>query len=114
MVESKKKYRQYSIDSLKFGFIPSSSNKLLPICLLCNKVSANDAMKPCKWEDHFRRCHPDKIVEDLKYFQTLKDKVQNRPIVDKISAPTSQGEDDSLLVSYNTRYSLQIPENLTL
>jgi hypothetical protein len=52
MAESKKKCRQYSIDYLKFGFIPPLSNKHLPMCLLCNKVLSNDSMKPSKLEDH--------------------------------------------------------------
>ncbi|CAH1969466.1 unnamed protein product [Acanthoscelides obtectus] len=40
------------------------------MCLLCNKVLGNDAMKPSKLQDHLRRCHPDKTEKDLKYFQT--------------------------------------------
>lgn len=76
MSESKKKCRQYSVDYLKFGFIPSLSDKQLPMCLLCNKVLDNDAMKPSKLQDHLRRCHPDKTDKDLKYFQTLKDKLE--------------------------------------
>ncbi|KAJ8939125.1 hypothetical protein NQ318_012365 [Aromia moschata] len=62
MAESKKKCRQYSVDYLKFGFIPSLSDKQLPMCIVCNKVLSNDAMKSSKLEDHLRRCHPDKIV----------------------------------------------------
>ncbi|CAH1983265.1 unnamed protein product [Acanthoscelides obtectus] len=55
------------------------------MCLLCNKVLGNDAMKPSKLQDHRRRCHPDKTEKDLKYFQTLKDKFQKRPTLDRIS-----------------------------
>lgn len=73
MAESKKKCRQYSVDYLKFGFIPSLTDKTLPMCLIYNKVLSNDAMKPSKLEDHLRRCHPDKLRKDLKYFQTLKE-----------------------------------------
>uniref|UniRef100_A0A2C9M3T7 DUF4371 domain-containing protein n=1 Tax=Biomphalaria glabrata TaxID=6526 RepID=A0A2C9M3T7_BIOGL len=101
MAESRKKCRQYSIEYLKFGFIPSSSSKLLPKCLLCNKILCNDAMKPSKLENHLKRCHPDKIDKDLKYFQTLKDRSQNRPTVDKMFTSTSQREDDGLRASYN-------------
>lgn len=74
MAESKKKCRQYSVDYLKFGFLPSKADKRLPICLLCNKVLSNDSMKPSKLENHLRICHPD---TDLKYFQTLKEKIRN-------------------------------------
>ncbi|KAJ8946519.1 hypothetical protein NQ318_004655 [Aromia moschata] len=101
MAEYKKKCRQYSVDYLKFGFIPSLSDKQLPMCLLCNKVLRNDAMKPSELEDHLSRCHPDNISKDLKYFQTLNDKVQKRPTVDKMFASTSQKDDDGLRASYN-------------
>ncbi|KAF2886154.1 hypothetical protein ILUMI_20019 [Ignelater luminosus] len=101
MAESKKKYRQYSVDYLKFSFIPSMSDKRLPMCFLCNKVLSNDAMKPSKLEDHLRRCHPDKTDKNLKYFQTLKDKLQKRPTVDRMFASTSQRNDDGLRASYN-------------
>lgn len=101
MSESKKKCRQYSVDYLKFGFIPSLPDKQLPMCLLCNKVLGNDAMKPSKLQDHLRRCHLDKTEKDLKYFQTLKDKLQKRPTLDRMFASTSQRNDDGLGASYN-------------
>ncbi|GFX50630.1 SCAN domain-containing protein 3 [Trichonephila clavipes] len=66
MAESKKKCRQYSVDYLKFGFIESVSDKRLPLCIVCNRVLSNDAMKPSKLEDHLRRCPPDKRSKDLK------------------------------------------------
>ncbi|CAH1973658.1 unnamed protein product [Acanthoscelides obtectus] len=71
------------------------------MCLLCNKVLGNDAMKPSKLQDHLRRCHPDKTEKDLKYFQTLKDKFQKRPTLDRMFASTSQRNDDGLRASYN-------------
>ncbi|XP_025266439.1 SCAN domain-containing protein 3-like [Camponotus floridanus] len=101
MAESKKKCRQYNVDYLKFGFLPSKADKRLPICLLCNKVLSNDSMKPSKLEDHLRRCHPDKIGKDLKYFQTLKAKYEKRPTVHSMFASTSQSNDDGLRASYN-------------
>ncbi|KAF2897441.1 hypothetical protein ILUMI_08735 [Ignelater luminosus] len=103
MAKSKKECRQYSVDYLKFGFIPSSSDKRLPMCLLCNKVLSNDAMKPSKLEDHPRRCHPVKTGKDLKYFQTLKDKLQKRPTVDRMFASTSQKNDDGLQYNISLR-----------
>ncbi|CAH2000628.1 unnamed protein product [Acanthoscelides obtectus] len=69
--------------------------------LLCNKVLGNDAMKPSKLQVHLRRCHPNKTEKDLKYFQTLKDKFQKRPTLDRMFASTSQRNDDGLLASYN-------------
>ncbi|GBP28341.1 Protein FAM200B [Eumeta japonica] len=69
---------QYSVEYLKFGFLPSKADKRLPTCLLRNKVLSNDSMKPSKLEDHLRSCHPDKIGKD---FQTLKEKYEKRPTV---------------------------------
>ena len=100
MAESKKKCRQYSIDYLKFGFIPSLANKQLPMCLICLKVFANDAMKPSKMEEHLRRCHPEKKDMGIKYFQTRRDEIKNSTL-DKVFASTSQREDDGLRASYN-------------
>ncbi|CAH1995169.1 unnamed protein product, partial [Acanthoscelides obtectus] len=51
--------------------------------------------------DHLRRCHPDKTEKDLKYFQTLKDKFQKRPTLDRMLASTSQTNHDGLRASYN-------------
>ncbi|CAH2005853.1 unnamed protein product, partial [Acanthoscelides obtectus] len=51
--------------------------------------------------DHLRRGHPDKTEKDLKYFQTLKDKFQKRPTLDRMLASTSQRNDDGLRASYN-------------
>ncbi|XP_044751794.1 SCAN domain-containing protein 3-like [Coccinella septempunctata] len=101
MAESKKKCRQYSVDYLKFGFLPSKADKRLPICLLCNKLLSNDSMKPSKLEDHLRRCHPDKVGKDLKYFQTLKEKYEKRPTVQSMFASTSESNEDGLRASYN-------------
>ena len=83
MTESKKKCRQYSVDYLKFGFLPSKADKRLPICLLCNKVLRNDPIKPSKLENHLRRCHSDKIDKDLEYFLKLKGKMKIDPLCTK-------------------------------
>ncbi|CAH1963203.1 unnamed protein product [Acanthoscelides obtectus] len=57
-------------------------------------------MKPSKLQDHLRRCHPDKTEKDLKYFQTLKDKFQKGPTLDRMFASTSQ-RNNGLRASYN-------------
>lgn len=101
MTESKKKCGQYSVDYLKFGFLPSKADKRLPMCLLCNKFLSNDYMKPSKLEDNLRRCHPGKIGKDLKYFQTFKDKYNKRPTVQSMFASTSESNDDGFKASYN-------------
>ncbi|XP_026331329.1 SCAN domain-containing protein 3-like [Hyposmocoma kahamanoa] len=101
MATAKKKCRQYSVDYLKYGFVPSEADKQLPMCLLCNNVLSNDSMKPSKLEDHLKRCHTDKIGKDLKYFQTLKEKYEKRPTMHSMFASTSQSNDDGLRASYN-------------
>ncbi|GBP53071.1 SCAN domain-containing protein 3 [Eumeta japonica] len=100
MAESKK-CRQYSAEYLKFHFLPSKADKRLPTCLLCNKVLSNDSMKPSKLEDYLRRCHPDKIGKDLKYFQTLKKKYEKRPTMHSMFSSMSESNDDGLPASYN-------------
>jgi hypothetical protein len=101
MSESKKKCRQYNVDYLKFGFIPSLLDQQLPLCLICSKTLGNDAMKPSKLQDHLKRCHPDYVDKDLKFFQGLKEKLRNRPTLDKMLASTSQKNNDGLRASYN-------------
>ncbi|GFX70450.1 SCAN domain-containing protein 3 [Trichonephila clavipes] len=71
------------------------------MCLLCNRVLSNDAMKPSKLEDHLRRCHPDKRSKDLKYFQILKEKLQKQPTVYRMFASTLQRDDNGLQAPYN-------------
>ncbi|CAH2008546.1 unnamed protein product [Acanthoscelides obtectus] len=58
-------------------------------------------MKPSKLQDHLGRCHPDETEKDLKYFQTLTDKFQKRPALNRMFASTSQRNHDGLRASYN-------------
>ncbi|GBP25772.1 SCAN domain-containing protein 3 [Eumeta japonica] len=58
-------------------------------------------MKSSKLEDHLRRCHPDNIGKDLKYFQTLTEKYEKRPTVHSMFSSTSESNDDGLRTSYN-------------
>ena len=95
MTESKKKCRQYSVDYLKFGFLPSKADKRLPMWLLCNKVWSNDSMKP------INRRSSNKIGKDLKYFQTLKEKYEKRPTMHIMFASTSESNYNGLRASYN-------------
>ena len=53
--QSKKKCRQYSVEYLKYGFIPAPHNQQLPMCLVCDKVFTNDSMKPCKLSEHLKK-----------------------------------------------------------
>ncbi|KAJ7322627.1 hypothetical protein JRQ81_018914 [Phrynocephalus forsythii] len=102
MAEAKKKCRQYSIDYLKSGCIPTLLDKHQPMCLLCNRVLNNDAMKPSKLKDHLRRCHPDKTDKVLTYFKILEEKLQKRTTVDSMFSSTSKRAYEGLQASYNT------------
>ncbi|KRX63761.1 Uncharacterized protein T11_2448 [Trichinella zimbabwensis] len=77
--DAKKKCRQYSQEYLKFGFIPSFYNETMPMCLLCQKVFTNDAMKRSKMKVHLERVHPDMKNKDVEFFKVLKEKIRNQP-----------------------------------
>lgn len=68
------------------------------------KVLSNDSMKPSKLENHLRKCHPDKMEKDLKYFQLLRDELRRRPKLDDIFSSTPQRIDDGLKASYNISF----------
>ncbi|KFD50438.1 hypothetical protein M514_08665 [Trichuris suis] len=73
MAESKRKCRQCSSDYLKYSFITAPNNKQLPMCLLCNRVFSNEAMKPSRLKEHLAKIHPDKAGKDLNYFKSLRE-----------------------------------------
>ena len=76
---SKRNCRQYSLEYLKFGFIPAPINKHLPMRLICEKVYSNEAMKPSRLIEHLKKAHPDKADKNLTIFQSLRDKFQKQP-----------------------------------
>ena len=104
MAESKRKCRQYSVEYLKLGLILSASDKRLPMCLLRDKILTNDSTKSSESGIHSRQCDPDKQTEDLKYFQTLKEKFQKRLTVNNMFDTTSNSEYDGLRASYNITF----------
>jgi hypothetical protein len=71
------------------------------MCLICNKVLSNEAMKPSRLQDHLQRVHPDKQNKDLTFFSNLKEKFQKSPSVSSTFASTSSKCDDGLIASYN-------------
>ncbi|XP_026532395.1 SCAN domain-containing protein 3-like [Notechis scutatus] len=99
--KSKKKCRQYSVEYLKYGFIPASSNQQLPQCLICGKVFSNEAMKPSRLNEHLKKAHPDKADKNLTFFQSLRDKFQKRPTLSHMFSNASQPNTDGLCASYN-------------
>ena len=61
-VPSKKKWRQYSVQYLFYGFFLVPNNQTKSICLLCTKVLSNDSMKPCKLKIHRETKHKEKKI----------------------------------------------------
>ena len=79
----KRKCRQYSVDYLRYGFIPSPYNCQLPMCLLYDHVFSNEAMKPSRLKEHFSTKHSDHINKDIAFFEYLKDKaIKQKPVSD--------------------------------
>ncbi|XP_070408073.1 zinc finger BED domain-containing protein 5-like [Nothobranchius furzeri] len=78
MAQNKKKCRQYNVDYLRYGFIPSPTNPQLPMCLLCEQVFSNKAMKPSRLKEHLPKMHPDKASKELNYFQVIKERHSKR------------------------------------
>uniref|UniRef100_A0A8C6YAI7 SCAN domain-containing protein 3 n=1 Tax=Naja naja TaxID=35670 RepID=A0A8C6YAI7_NAJNA len=86
----KLKYRQYSTEYLKLGFIPSPSNIQLPFCLLCEKTFSNEVMK----------IHSDKADKPVSFFQSLKAKFEVCSTVEKLFGKSSLNADKGLICSY--------------
>ncbi|KFD46691.1 hypothetical protein M513_12401 [Trichuris suis] len=100
MNNPRRKTRQYSTEYLKYGFIRAPGNKQLPMCMMCEKVFSNEAMKPSRLKEHLMRCHPDKRTKDAAYFRSLQEKIPKRRTLPGIMATSSRIEHDCLLVSY--------------
>lgn len=60
-------------ERIKYGFIESPVNNTHPMCLICQKVLSNEAMKPSRLKDHLIKIHNDKKDCDVSYFQKLKE-----------------------------------------
>ena len=101
MSAPKKKCRQYNVEYLKYGFIQSPTNKTLPMCLICQKVLSNEAMKPSKLENHLKTIHADKKDKGLSYFQSLKQNFMKQPTLSGMFSSGSKRESDGLRASYN-------------
>ncbi|XP_072401045.1 SCAN domain-containing protein 3-like, partial [Diabrotica undecimpunctata] len=86
---------------LKYGFIKSPSNKALPMCLICQRVFSNEAMKPSRLQEHLTKIHPDRKDRNLSYFEMLKKQHFKRPTLASIFSAVSKQDDDGLRASYN-------------
>ena len=69
--KKKKKCGKYSVEYLKYGFIKSPCNKTLPMCLICNKVLSNEAKKPSRLAEYFRKIKPEKKDKKLSFSNAL-------------------------------------------
>lgn len=98
----KKKCRQYNIEYMRLGFIPSPSNHLSPMCLVCKESFSNEAMKPSRLKRHFDLKHPDKKNKDLEYFKSLKkDYFSNKTLLSSAFSKVEASNVDGLIASYN-------------
>ena len=71
------------------------------MCLLCEKVFSNEAMKPSRLLEHLTKIHSDKVDKNIAYFQSLREKFQKRKTIGNMFASTSQQSTDGLRASYN-------------
>jgi len=101
MATPQKRYRQYSVEYVKYGFVSAPHNQHQPMCLLCEKVFSNEAMKPSRLLKHLTKIHPDKADNDMAYFKLLQEKFQKRKTIGNVFAITSQQSVDGLIASYN-------------
>lgn len=101
MSDTKRKCRQYNATYLKFGFIPSPSIVQLPMCLSCNKVFSNEAMKPSRLQEHLQKVHPDKQNKELSFITNIRDKFRKAQSVSGLFAASSKQFDDGMIASYN-------------
>uniref|UniRef100_A0A5S6QZ82 BED-type domain-containing protein n=1 Tax=Trichuris muris TaxID=70415 RepID=A0A5S6QZ82_TRIMR len=62
---AKKKCRRYSVEYLKYGFVPAAHDHLLPLCFICKATFSNENMKPCKMKKH--------LTEVERYFPETDD-----------------------------------------
>ena len=99
--KQKKKYRQYSVEYLKYGVVSAPQNQQQPMCLLCEKVFSNEVMKPSRLLEHLTKIHSDKVDKKIAYFQSLREKFQKRKTIGNMFASTSQQSTDGLRASYN-------------
>uniref|UniRef100_A0A3Q3B1D1 C2H2-type domain-containing protein n=1 Tax=Kryptolebias marmoratus TaxID=37003 RepID=A0A3Q3B1D1_KRYMA len=98
--QNHKKWHQYSVEYLDFGFIPSPTNAQLPLCLLCEQVFSNEAMNPSHLKEHLTKIHPDEVNKERSFFQTLKEQ-HSRRTINSLFAKKNCQIDSGLVASYN-------------
>ena len=86
---------------LKYGFVHSPQSQQQLICLLCEKNFSNEAMKPSRLLDYFKKIHPDKKDNSLAYFHSLCHRMQKQKSVTSMFSNSSKQVTDDLRASYN-------------
>ncbi|KRZ51740.1 Exocyst complex component 3 [Trichinella nativa] len=80
-----------------------NKNMSLPMCLICEKVFSNEAMKPSRLLEHWRKVHEDKAKKDFHFetfnFQSFK--FHARPTLTTMFSSAAQQESDGMKASYN-------------
>ena len=71
------------------------------MCLVCNKVFSNEAMKPSRLSEHLTKILPDKADKSATFFQCLWDNFKKRKTIGSMFASSSQQSVNGLLASYN-------------
>ena len=69
MPVSKKKCCQYHIEYIKYGFIQSPTNESLPMCLICQRVFTNEAMKPSRLQENLFKMRAEKRTRIYRIFK---------------------------------------------
>ena len=75
---TKGKKRKYQEEYLKYGFIASDAEPLLPFCLLCAKTLSNESMNPSKLLRHLETNHQDHKDNPISYFENLRSNLQSQ------------------------------------
>ena len=96
----KVKSRHYNQNYIQYGFIPSPSDKLKPMCLLCKKILSNEAMKPSRLVYHLKNIHPDKADKNVSFFKDLRDGSKQNTIKHMFSKSVNN-LDDGLRATYH-------------
>ncbi|XP_077187017.1 SCAN domain-containing protein 3-like isoform X2 [Paroedura picta] len=90
--------RRYHESYLKYGFIPLGDSRMpSPLCLICGKQLANEAMKPSKLLRHLETQHPGLKDNPLEYFERKKQEHNGQT---KLRGATTSVNVNALRASY--------------
>lgn len=93
------KIRQYNIQYLQYGFMTSPTDHTRPMCIFCENVFSNEAMKPSRLKEHLSKKHSEKNVDDILKLKKMKEAIENRPTL-KLFKTTKNNQEDGIIASY--------------